>query len=210
MSDSNSPADVLAQQSIDPAYVRRLEEKLRQLEQQNVVRPSFNTGEAPRYKLNEPGYYDDNLFPEGSEIEFVGTPNFSMVPLNEPAKKAMEEYIEYQTECQRERDMMSGRQFMGLVTDKGVMIANGQLDARRAAREMGPQARMPEDKGTVPAMPHTAEAVAENIKRGRGRPKKVLASRPPPQPRRPGAKAEGDGFVGPGTEPAIFGDPLVA
>lgn len=208
MSDSNSPADVLAQQSIDPAYVRELEAKIRQFEQSNVVRPVFN-GEAPRYKLNEPGYYDDNLFPEGSEIEFIGTPNFSMVPLNEPARRAMEEFIEYQTECQRERDMTNGRQFAGLITDKGVMIANGMVEARRAAREMGPQARMPEDKSSVPPMPHTEEARAANLKRGRGRPKKVLASKPPPAPARPGAKQQ-DGYVGPGQEPAIFGDQRVA
>lgn len=207
MSDSNSPSDVLASQSIDPAYVRELEARLRQLEQGNVVRPTFQ-GEAPRYKLNEPGYYDDTWFAAESVIEFIGTPNFSMVPMNDPARRAMQEFIDYQTECQRDRDMINGRQFAGLITDKGVMIANGLLDARRAAREMGPQVRMPEETGNVPAMPHTAEAVAQNLKRGRGRPRKVLSAKAPQVPQRP--RPAESGLVGPGNEPAIFGDQKVA
>ena len=96
MSDTdNDPNAVLGMQSTqyDPAqHLREENQSLRQqldaLQKSNVVQGGFR-GEAPRYQLNEPGFYDDTYFPAGSIIDFVDTPNLSLVPMNEPAKRAM-------------------------------------------------------------------------------------------------------------------------
>jgi hypothetical protein len=205
--DPNSAHDVMNATMQDGALMRRL----RELEQKvagyeaaqgsNVVRPF--AGEAPRYRLNESVYFDDTLFEPGTEIEFIDCPNLSMVPLNEPAKRAMDDYIEHLTSCQREKEEGAGREFRGLITDRGVMIAQGLQDARREAR--GPTVAVPQDRGFVPSMPHTPEAQAM-AKRGPGRPRKVVAATPPPQPGRPGPKPGEAGAVGPGVEPRIFRD----
>lgn len=50
--------------------------------------------EFPRYELLAPFYApNDTLFPEGFELEFDGTPNEFMRPLNEAARKKMAEYM---------------------------------------------------------------------------------------------------------------------
>jgi len=49
--------------------------------------------EAPRYRLIQPFYVDDQFIAEGVEIEFEGIPNEQMEALNEPARKRMMEYL---------------------------------------------------------------------------------------------------------------------
>ena len=204
MSNPNNQHDVLA--ATDPnnpvlQRLRQLEEEVAQYRQSNVVNPPF-AGEAPRYRLNEACFFDDTYIPEGNEIAYTDTPNLSMVPLNDPAKRAMEAYIEFLTSCQQEKEEGAGRVFRGLITDRGVMLAQGLQDARREAR--GPSVTMPTDKGTVPSMPNTDEARAL-AKRGPGRPPKVLTNRPPPPPaRRP--QPDQAGFVGPGHEPPTLSE----
>jgi len=48
---------------------------------------------APRYRLLKPFYVDDNYIEEGVVIEFAGTPNEAMEPLNEPALEKMKAYL---------------------------------------------------------------------------------------------------------------------
>lgn len=48
---------------------------------------------APRYLLLKPFYIDDNYIAEGVEIEFTGTPNEQMEPLNDSAKDRMAEFL---------------------------------------------------------------------------------------------------------------------
>ena len=210
--DENSSHDIMSQRNSDEllAKLRALEEEvavLREKVPDNVVSAPF-AGEAPRYQLNEAVFLDDTLFEPTmkdasghlvtTELEFHGTPNLSMVPLNEPAKRKMQEFIDYLTECQRERDTAVGRQFTGLITDKGVMLAQANQDARRG---MAAPIAMPAIKGSVPTMTHTQEAQQQAKRRGR-----------PPGAKNVGKRAEapgktanaGGGFVGPGQEPAIF------
>ena len=87
----------------------------------------------------------------------------------------MQEYIEYLTDNQRRKAESQGRVFTGLVTDRGVMIAQDMQDARAEARVA--TVRMPEDKGFVPSMPHTDEARALERRRP-GRPRKVTVVAP--------------------------------
>jgi hypothetical protein len=49
--------------------------------------------EMPFYRLIQPLYADDTYFPEGTELYFLATPNDAMEPLNEPARKRVEEYF---------------------------------------------------------------------------------------------------------------------
>jgi len=181
MPDDNSPADVMAMQAGGEAQLRREIEELRaqlsQYQSPNVVETEFG-GEAPRYRLNEPGFYGNGLdcsyFEAGKEITYTEWPNLSMVPLNEPARRKMQEHIDYLTECQREKYESAGRKFSGLVTDKGVLIAEADQEARRSGH--GPQIVMPTEKGPVPPMLHMAP------KRGPGRPRKIVQDVTPETP----------------------------
>lgn len=49
--------------------------------------------ETPRYRLVKPFYVDDMYIEEGRVIDFDGTPNDQMEPMNEPARVKMEAYI---------------------------------------------------------------------------------------------------------------------
>lgn len=182
--DSNDQNDVLRAQVASTDPMARLSQenatlraKLAALED-NVVQGRF-TGEAPAYLLNEAGFYDDTYFVAGSRIEFLDTPNLTMVPLNEPARRAMQEHIEILEAGARRKAEGAGRQYFGLVTDRNNLIDQTRLDAQMAAAAPIQVINMPEPIGAVPAMPHTDDAIAA-AKRGRGRPKKVLSSSAPP------------------------------
>ena len=179
MSDSNNPNDVLAQHDPAARLAREnasLREQLARL--QNNVVPGGFVGEAPRYQLNEPGFYDDTWFAAGTIIDFLDTPNLTMVPMNEPAKRAMQAHIEHLEYGARKKAALSGRDYHGLVTDRNVLIDIARLDAQNAADAPIPVIAMPQPHGAVPAMPHTDEARAA-AKRGPGRPRKVIASAEP-------------------------------
>ena len=174
--NENSAADVLAQQ--DPLSranleIRSLRAQLAEMQDRNVVEGRF-AGEAPRYQLNEPGFYDDTYFNAGSVIEFSDTPNMTMVPLNDPAKRRMGEMIAGLEEGARRVALKNNRDFVGLHTDRNVLIDLARLDAKTVADTPAPVIKMPEARGQVPAMPHTDDALASE-RRGRGRPRKAVA-----------------------------------
>lgn len=196
--NENSPHDVASASGANAELLQRLaelEERLAQYENNVVQGPQ---GEAPLYNLNEPVYLEDHFLEAGREIEWWGEPNLSMVPKNEPAKRRMQEYLDWMADAQQEAAEAAGRKFTGLITDKGVMIATSMHDARKGN---APQLTMPEDKGVVPPMPNTEEALALAKRRGPGRPPKLgkVGAIPEIARGRPG-----DGRVGPGQEPAIF------
>ena len=185
MPNENSPSDVLRMQTSDDVsllrrQVEELQAQLAQYEPSNVVETEFG-GETPRYRLREAGFYGSGVecsyFAAGREIEYTETPNLEMVPINDAAKRRMQMYIEYLTECQQRKAQQDGRQFNGLVTDRGVWIA----DADQVARQRGAVQAvvMPTDKGEPPPMPHMAP------KRGPGRPRKTVNDVTPPAPPSP-------------------------
>jgi hypothetical protein len=52
---------------------------------------------TPKYEiLNGAGFYaeNDTLYPQGTVIYYTGVPNEQMLPLNDPAKKAMDAYLD--------------------------------------------------------------------------------------------------------------------
>ncbi len=179
----NNASAVLDQQAHqnDPLRLARENASLRDqlaMLQNNVVQGGFR-GEAPRYVLNEPGFYDDTFFPAGSSIDYLDTPNLSMVPINDPAKRAMAEHIAFIENGARTKAAMAGRQYFGQVNDRNVLLDMARLDAQNQAAAPVPVVQMPVRYDQVPAMPHTDEARAQ-IQRGRGRPRKVVASESPP------------------------------
>ena len=181
MSDENSPAAVAHQHDGNSILARENAELRRALAaiQQNVVQGQFR-GELPRYQLNEPGFYDDTYFAGGSVIDFTDPPNLTMVPLNEPAKRAMAQEIALQTEGAMEVAALRGRRFFGLTTDRNVLIDNAMADAKAQAAVPPPEIKMPTPIGQVPAMPHMPEAQAQ-ARRGPGRPRKAMQVGPAAQ-----------------------------
>lgn len=154
----------------------------------NVVKPEFH-GEIPRYVLNGPCFLeDDTLHEEGEEIEYIGRPNFAMVPKNDAAKKRMQEELELQNQAYRNKARVVGRAYGGPPADMAEAIAQAMQDERRMIDrvQVVPTVAMPEEKGEIPAMPHTEQAQA--IRRRRGRPPKgsvVVSTKAAPKPGKP-------------------------
>ncbi len=169
--------------------VAELQAKVDAYEGRDVVEGVFN-GEVPRYKLNTACYLeDDTRHDEGEEIEYTGTPNMEMVPLNEAAKKRLQGFIAELTQCAKDAAQLNGRPFRGLIMDSGDAIAVALADSRRAAGNTtlgnSPIISLPTEKGQVPVMPHTPEAAALNKRQGKpGRPKMVVSAKAPPNPSR--------------------------
>ena len=179
MSDhENNPNAVLTEQSTDPETRMRAENaslrrRLAELEKSNVVNGGFS-GVAPRYMLNEPGYYDDQLCGKGDVIEWWSAPNLTMCPLNDPAKRRIDEYIAELEDGARAKAFQHGRVFTGLTTDRGVLLDLANQDARSQASQPVPVIQVPQPYGEIPSMPHLPDAVAQ-AKRGRGRPRKLAS-----------------------------------
>ena len=210
MSDENSYDATLAQQSRDPnsALAKEnadLRARLAALEKSNVVDGGF-TGEAPRYQLNEAGYYDETWFAPGTVLEFTGVPNMTMAPMNEPAKRMMRENIKALEEGGRRVAMMRGRDFLGLVTDRNVLIDTLRADTKAETAAQAPVIQMPTPAGQVPPMPHTEEARAIE-RRLPGRPRKVLSSTPPLPTGMPDTRGQ---MLAPAPAPAGQGPAVVA
>lgn len=179
--DDNSPAAM--RRLNDPEALFRenesLRDRLEKLERQNVVEGKFQ-GEAPQYYINEPGVYlDDTHWPGGMTIDYIGTPNLSMVPMNDPAKRIMGEFIERLEAGARKVAARNGREYFGLVTDRNVLIGDAMEQAKRDATAPIPIIQVPQPTNDIPVMPHTPEAQAQIARRGRGRPAKVVASESP-------------------------------
>ncbi len=166
---------------------REIEELQAQLRaaagEDNVLRPAF-PGQVPEYRLNAACFLEDTYFEEGSVIQFTDMPNLDMVPLNDAAKARMQEHIELLEAGARAKAASSGKPFTGIITDKGVLIANAMDDARAEAQVV--KIAMPVEKGPIPQMPHLPEAQA---KRPRGRPRKATLVQPPGKPAVPGPEA---------------------
>lgn len=201
----NDPNAVLGVQSTqnDPSFERiqkenaSLRDQLAALQRTNVINGGFR-GEAPRYSLNEPGFYDDTWFPAGSVIDFVDMPNLSMVPMNEPAKRAMTEHITLLEHGARAKAAAAGRTYFGQVNDRNVLLDLAMQDAKvAAANAKVPVIQMPTAHGEIPAMPHTDDALAAQ-RRGPGRPRKIVSSTAPnvQSPRDVGAPVLGPAIVG--------------
>lgn len=207
MSGENDPAAVLAQHDPNMRLAQEnasLRAQLEKLERSNVILGGF-AGEAPRYQLNEPGYYDDTWFGAGTIIDYTDTPNLTMVPLNDPAKRRMQEHIEMLETGARRKAALAGRDYHGLVTDRNVLIDIARLDAQAAADAPVPVIQMPVPHGEVPAMPHTDAARAQAAKRGPGRPRKVISAVSPGPQRPPGADLGAPQLAPAPTENAIVG-----
>ncbi len=201
ISQSNNQNDVLHMQDTQ-AMAREnasLRERLAALERDTVVRGGF-VGEAPRYLVNEPGVFlDDTHFPGGTTIDYIGEPNMSLVPLNEPAKRATAEFIERLETGARAVAAGAGRQFFGLTTDRGVLLDTAMADAKRAAQNTPvPVIAAPQPTSGVPAMPHLDQGL---VKRGPGRPPKVVAAQAA-APQKPDLGAP---RLAPTQDPAVVG-----
>lgn len=186
MSDPNSASGVLEAQNPTLSLARENEDLRRRLAEleNNVVDGGFR-GEMPRYQLNGSVVFDDVLFEKGAILETLETPNLEMVPLNDPAKRAMAAYIEHLEYGARKKATLHGRDFTGLVTDRGLLLDQYRLDEQAKADAPVPVIQVPKPIGEVPAMPNTDAAIVAQ-RRGPGRPRKAVAvpqqTRPAPDP----------------------------
>lgn len=189
MSDQSNDPNVILKQS-DPAAMAReivdLRTRLASLETNRVVDGGFK-GEAPRYRLNEACQLGDGgdatFFAAGMEVEYLGVPNMSMAPLNDPARRATAQLVAQLTEGAQRVATIRGRDFFGLVTDRNVLIDTAMMDARnQAAQAAVPVILAPVPHQAPPAMPHMDEARARQRRAPTGRQAVLSAITPPSQP----------------------------
>ena len=183
--DGNSALEVLHETTETEklrAEIAELKALLQQGAADNVTHPAKFQGEAPKYRLNSSCFLeDDTLHVEGEEIEYLNSPNMEMVPINDAARKRMQEYIDLLTDIAREQAELRGQPFRGLITDKGVMIAQARQDAVRSAQNVS-VISMPADKGEVPQMPQHEAAQAQARRRGRPPKSAAVVSSKAPEP----------------------------
>ncbi|HVB17292.1 MAG TPA: hypothetical protein VNF04_12205 [Stellaceae bacterium] len=154
------------------AEIERLKAKLSDIEGEKIARPAFG-GEIPKYKIvSQRGCFleDDTLHLGDEIIEYLGTPNLEMVPLNGAAEKRMDAYIAELNDGARAKAEVSGRPFRRLAGDQGAILQIAQderraADAGKLAFDLGAEGRLlirrPEDRGKVPTMPHTQPLAAQ-------------------------------------------------
>jgi hypothetical protein len=136
--------------------------------------------ELPKFRQTNPHgfYYEDTLWPEGTEFYFTDTPNEFMEPLNEPARIALNAYLDKLDEEARKLAEKMGRPFYGRPREFADQVDLIRQDAqqirdekdRAATSKMQPVKRAP-----VPVQGHLA-------KKARPPSKMTGAKVPAPQP----------------------------
>jgi hypothetical protein len=154
-----------------------LRQRLAALEQRTAAVPQ---GELPRYFLNEPVFLDNTYFPAGMTLDYTEEPDTSMVPQNEPAKRAMGVHLQRLSIGARNVAALRGREFLGLMTDRGVLLDRALEDAKALANAAPQEIKMPVPLNNVPAMPHLPEAQAAE-RRGQPKQRKAMAVPAAPQ-----------------------------
>lgn len=172
------------------ATIKSLQERVDVFEGREVLRPAFD-GEVPKYRIQSPVFLEnDTLYEEGDVIDYLGTPNQEMMPLNDAAQARMKDYIGYLNECAREKANMYGRTFIVPVGDHAAMIAQNFADERKAVQagaNLVPLIQMPVERAEVPPMPHTPEALARARRTGVvPRQELIVSAVAAPKPTNPG------------------------
>ncbi len=134
---------------------------------------------APRYELLKPLYADDVLWGEGEIIEYDGTPNEAMVPLNQAAEDRMRAFL----------DSLPGGRTRPIEEIVADAMRNRPQFAAGPQAAPGSQRPMPTKETAVPQMSNVQEPGA----RQRGRPQKAVnhIERPPEAKYRRPIKAMG-------------------
>lgn len=193
----HNEAEALRQQ------VTALQDRLAQYEQKGEVVQAEFRGEVPRYRLNSACYLDDTLFTEGTEIDFLDTPNTEMVPVNEPARQRMQAYLEQLMEGQQAVAAKNGRNAPGLVImDKGELLAQLGQDARNTPAKV--TVSMPEARDEVFGMPHLEQAKAARKRAGKTKRAAVVSVKPPAPPAK--VKTQPDRVLGSGYDAQSAGN----
>ena len=136
---------------------------------------SFETRPAYRI-LSVAGFFgpDDVLHKEGEEIYYDGEPNEEMEPLNDAAKERMEQYLNRLDDLAREVAEKTGKMFSARPRNLDGGLAMATAVARSEVAIMGAKKTdtgIERIKHSDEAAPHTG---LDGVKRGRGRPKKIV------------------------------------
>lgn len=131
--------------------------------------------ERPAYRiLAYHGFFgpDDHLRLEGEEIYYDGEPNEEMEPLNEPARKRLQAYLENLDQLGREAAAKAGKAYAGRARSLDGQIALATAIQRAEMKIMGAD----KDVQSIASVndkdaPETGSMSPE--KRGRGRPRKT-------------------------------------
>lgn len=99
--------------------------------------------DKPRYRiLNSPGFFaeDDTLYPPGTEIVYLGTPNEHMEPLNEAAREAVDKYQAELDAGYAAKAAANGRPIGIRPRDLGEQIDDQRADQKARERKVYPVA----------------------------------------------------------------------
>lgn len=126
-----------------------------------------NTERAQYRVLDPAGFYgdDDNLYQEGEEIVFDGTPNEQMEPLNEVAKERLVAYLNTLDDLARLKAERQGVPYVGRPRTLDGAIALLTAEAKSDMNIMGNRNKVSTIERVAP------QEAPETGKRGRGRPK---------------------------------------
>jgi hypothetical protein len=182
---------------------KQIEELTSRLAEQDADKLRIATGEIPRYRMIEPFYADDILWPVGAELDYDGWPNEYMEPLNEPArakmriilqgisKKPLAEHIEAAHRQLNQRNRQAAEPLTEALIHAlsrlgvgGPALAAATADMPVPIEAAAPEPPMPEMPKADKSIPIRGDLALPG-QRKRGRPRKVLASKLPEETGKP-------------------------
>ncbi len=181
---------------------KQIEELTSRLAAHDADKLAIATGDCPKYRMIEPFYADDVLWPVGAELDYDGWPNSSMEPLNDPARakmriilaglshKPMADHVEAAHRALNKRNREAAEPLTeALVLALSRLGVGGPVVAAAAAADTAPVEAAPEPP--MPEMPKADKSIplrgdlALPGQRKRGRPRRVLASKVPEETGKP-------------------------
>lgn len=106
-------------------------------------------------------YYDDTLYPEGTEFHFTDTPNDWLEPLNEAAREAKDKWCDEQDELHRKYCEKVGRMYTPRPRDwrEGIAMLREDVTAEVRARDEKKSSKLqPTRRAPVPPQGHLRPA----------------------------------------------------
>lgn len=122
--------------------------------------------EIPRYRLTEPAFFEPEILPAGTELDWEGSPGMHMVPLNKAAHDKLEEWYMKRSPA---------------IDKKGELIEGKTVQLRRKFRRVLPKDAPAAVAAANVRLPTDVEEKAATLAEVMGASKKSTDQRPGPK-----------------------------